>query len=186
MKLASFLPLFIFFLGMIIVSPLHLFAQQTDTDTTKVTQPTAQQLLLEQISSDIQQIRVELSEQDSETTEQLLSKLDSSLDRLEALDERMIGLESRIARINAEMGGFGSNFTIAIAIMICIAFITIVLVWIQRKKYIDPVNIQLARFEAELQKIDKEKANRLQKAMQDLGTNDPLVAQLLKKYKLDE
>ena len=187
MKSTSFLTLFFFFLGMMPSSPQNLFAQNPKSaDTTSISQTEELQRVMEQIRNDIGLLRADIEKSDSNTGEETLTKLDTALDRLAALDERMIGLESRVARINAEIGGFGSNFTIAIAIMICIAFITIVLVWIQRKKYIDPVNIQLARFEAELQKIDAEKATRLQKAMQDLGKDDPLVAQLLKKYNLDE
>jgi len=141
--------------------------------------------LLQKLSSELQTMRAEIAGFANGSDDEITSKLNTALDRLAAADERLIGIERRLASIQNEVGGFGSSFTIAIAIMIIIAFITIVLVWIQRKKYIDPVNIQLARFEAELQKIDQEKTDRLQKALQDLGTNDPLVAQLLKKYKLD-
>lgn len=142
-------------------------------------------IMLEDIHRDLNLLRGEITALQNESYRRTDDQLTVALDRLAALDERILSLDSRVARMYADVGGFGSNFTIAIAIMICIAFITIVLVWIQKKKHIDPVTLQMARFEAELQKIDADKTKRIQKAMQELGHNDPLVAQLLKKYKLD-
>jgi len=173
-----------FVVGMLLVSTQPAVALNAERSDSIAVAKTHQ--LLEQLSSELQIIRAEITGLASKGDDEITTKLNTALDRLAATDERLIGIEQRLGRIQSEVGGFGSSFTIAIAIMIVIAFITIVLVWIQRKKYIDPVNIQLARFEAELQKIDQEKTDRLQKALQDLGTNDPLVAQLLKKYKLDE
>ncbi len=154
------------------------------TDTLNV-QNLAITIMLEDIHRDVNLLRSEVTALQNESYRRTDDQLTIALDRLAALDERLISLDNRVARMYADVGGFGSNFTIAIAIMICIAFITIVLVWIQKKKHIDPVTLQLARFEAELQQIDADKTKRIQKAMQELGHNDPLVAQLLKKYKLD-
>jgi hypothetical protein len=162
---------------------LH-FELQVRADTLNA-QNFALTLKLEEIHRDVNLLRSEVANLQNETYRRTNDRLETALDRLAALDERIISLDNRVARMYSDVGGFGSNFTIAIAIMVCIAFITIVLVWIQKKKHIDPVNIQLARFEAELQKIDADKSKRIQKAMQELGNSDPLVAQLLKKYKLD-
>lgn len=172
------------FLPAVIIFALFpvILAAQNEVDADTVSVADQQMMLLNEIRTDINLMRNEIA---GLGDEEISMQLDVIEDRLAALDERMISLDRRVGMVYSEVGGFGSNFTIAIAIMICIAFITIVLVWIQRKKYIDPVNIQLARFEAELQKIDTDKANRIQKAMKELGSDDPLVAQLLKKYKLD-
>lgn len=184
MKLYSRIICLFFVIGVLSATNQPLVALNAENSDSIAVTKTHQ--LLEQLSSELQIIQAEITALAHGGEEEITAKLNTALDRLAAADERLISIEQRLGRIQSEVGGFGSSFTIAIAIMVVIAFITIVLVWIQRKKYIDPVNIQLARFEAELQKIDQEKTDRLQKALQDLGSNDPYVAQLLKKYNLDD
>ncbi len=106
-------------------------------------------------------------------------------DRMGVLEQRILALDSRIERLHGEVGNIDLNFTLIVFLIIAVGFLTIAAVFIQRKKFVDPLSDRVRKFDDDLSKIDADKSERLTDTLRELGENDPKVAQLLRKHNLD-
>lgn len=141
---------------------------------------------LSEILDEVKALRRDLSEMDFPASGEVSAGFERTNDRLGAVEERLIMLESRVARLFNEVGGVGSNFNIAIGLMLGIGFLTVLVVFLLRKQHIDPVRNKVQMLELELAKIDRERNEKIQKLLMDVGKDDPHIAQLLRKHGLEK
>ena len=140
---------------------------------------------LSEILDEVKALRRDVSEMDLPISGEVSAGFERLNDRLGAVEERLIMLESRVGRLFNEVGGVGSNFNIAIGLMLGIGFLTVLVVFLLRKQHIDPVRNKVQMLELELAKIDSERNEKIQKLLLDVGKDDPHIAQLLRKHGLD-
>lgn len=134
-------------------------------------------LELQALSGEINRLHEESRVQTEEQTEILN-------DRMAALEERVVGVEERLNSIFLEVRGIEEIAMILLLSLFGVCVITLLSVFVMRRKLIDPVHVQLSRMQAELQQADAEKTKALQAVLDDMARDDPFVAQLLKKHGL--
>jgi hypothetical protein len=133
---------------------------------------------------ELQALRGEINRLHEQTRGQMAEQTEILNDRVAALEQRVIGVEERLNSIFLEIRGIEEIAMILLLSLFGVCVITLLSVFVMRRKLIDPVHVQLSRLQAELQHGDAEKTKALQAVLDDMARDDPFVAQLLKKHGL--
>jgi hypothetical protein len=133
---------------------------------------------------ELQALRGEINRLHEQTRGQMAEETEILNDRVAALEQRVIGVEERLNSIFLEIRGIEEIAMILLLSLFGVCVITLLSVFVMRRKLIDPVHVQLSRLQAELQHGDAEKTKALQAVLDDMARDDPFVAQLLKKHGL--
>lgn len=136
---------------------------------------------------EIQRLRAEINELSETQLVDLDDKTALLNDRLAALDRRLLTIEGRINSVIGEFSTFEMILAIAIGVMFAIALITVLTLFILRRKTIDPVHVQIAALKTAIEQnntgTDKD-VNKLRLALTDLSKDDPYLSQILKRHGL--
>ncbi len=168
-----------FLLGnLLLLIQLSAFAQDNNDEAPEEDEITVSEI----INIEMRLLRAELKQLQEDQNELIIAQSDRTIDRIAALDQRLLTLENRLNSIYREMDQLDNNFSIAIAVMVAIALLTVISVFVLRKRMIDPIALQTAQIKADL---ESDKGANLKRVLQDMARDDPYIAQLLKKHKLD-
>jgi hypothetical protein len=169
------------FLGGSVMASPAMAQDEPDNETAADEAPVigSGDLLLE-----LQALSGEINRLHEESRSQTEEQTDILNDRMAALEERVVGVEERLNSIFLEVRGIEEIAMILLLSLFGVCVITLLSVFVMRRKLIDPVHVQLSRMQAELQQADAEKTKALQAVLDDMARDDPFVAQLLKKHGL--
>jgi len=134
--------------------------------------------------SELQSLRAQLTNMEETQTNLIYEEALLLNDRFAALDQRLLTIEGRINSIYGEFDGLQFSFTIALAIMVAIALLTVMTVLVLRRKVIDPLHVQLARLRTEVSQSTGGDSQHIKLALKDLATDDPYLSQILKRHQL--
>ncbi|MFW6347275.1 MAG: hypothetical protein ACOC2C_01525 [Cyclonatronaceae bacterium] len=133
---------------------------------------------------ELQALRGELNGLHEQTRAQTAEQTEVLNDRMAALEQRVIGVEDRLNSIFLEISGIEEMAMLLLLFLFGVCVLTLLAVFVMRRKLIDPVHLQLSRLRAELNTADGQQAKALTAVLEDMAQDDPFVAQLLKKHGL--
>ena len=133
---------------------------------------------------ELQALRGEINQLHEESRRQTTEQAEVLNDRMAAVEQRIVGVEERMNSIFLEISGIEDVAMLLLLFLFGVSVLTLLSVFVMRRKLIDPVHVQLARLRAEQQAAGGENAAAVQAVLTEMGKDDPFVAQLLHKHGL--
>lgn len=133
---------------------------------------------------ELQALRGEVNRLHEQTRAHVDGQSDILNDRIAALEQRVVGVEERLNSIFLEISGIEEVAMLLLLFLFGVCVLTLLSVFVMRRKLIDPVHLQVSRLRAELKNAGDDRARTLTAVFDDMAEDDPYVAQLLKKHGL--
>lgn len=133
---------------------------------------------------ELQALRGEINGLHEQTRTQMDTQTEILNDRMAAVEQRVVGVEERLNSIFLEISGIEDIAILLLLFLFGVCALTLLAVFVMRRKLIDPVHVQLSRLKAELKTSNPEQSRALQAVLEDMARDDPFVAQLLQKHGL--